>query len=259
MLRSIALGLAIGLGSASTDARALFDDALHGVVLGTVGTASRLISATLWADPPPRGAKERDLWIFRATQRGSYDTLIAEAAERESLDPFLLKGLLENESQLDPKLVGKRRYGVVRGRRRVISGGARGIAQLTSAGIDAVNELGLRRGTARPFTPSDAMRPERAISAAAGLLADFIERFGRDGGVTAYNTGLVGGRLVRDLGFQRAVGDPRLHRSGVVENQGARFLPHVLRRANRLRATCGLPALPKIGAADPPSARRPTS
>lgn len=254
MLRSLALGLALGIGSGPVDMEAL----LGGVRQGLLGTAGRLVEATLLVDPPPRAAREREHWVFRATQRGPYDPLINAAAATEGLDPFLLKGLLENESQLDPKLVGKRKYGVVGGRRRVISGGARGIAQLTSAGIDAVNELRQRRGAAPSFTTADAMRPERAIAAAAALLADFIDRFGRDGGITAYNTGPVGGRVVRELGFARAVRDPRLHRSGGFVNQGARFLPHVLLRTNRLRAACGLERLPGVLPAASRS-RRPAS
>ena len=228
-----------------------------GLRAGTLGTAARLLDATLLLDAPPRSGRERDLWIFRRARLGPFDRLIADAAQVEGLDPFLLKGLLDNESRLDPNLIGKRQYGVVRGKRRLISGGARGIAQITSAGIDAVNELWLRRGVARPFTPSDAMNPERAVPAAAALLADYIDRYGRDGGITAYNTGPSGGRLVRDQGFGRAARDLALQRSGHVLNQGVRFLPNVLRRTNRWRSQCGLAPLPPIGAARPE--RRPSS
>lgn len=232
-------------------------DVIDGIVAGTVGTALRLSRATLIASPPGSGWR-RVLWIFRHTQRGAWDGVIAEAAESEALDPFLLKGLLMNESELNPRLVGKRTFALVSGKRRVISGGARGIAQLTSAGIDAVNELAGRRGIARRFSPSEAMVPERAIPAAASLLGDYIDRFGRDGGITAYNTGPTGGRLVRDRGFRGALSDARLSGHGAIVHQGARFLPHVLGKTNRLRRAAGLDPLAPIGKA-PPQRRRPTS
>jgi hypothetical protein len=253
MVRSLALGAVLLAGV--TPARA---DVLSGLRAGTAGTAERLARATLIGDAPPRGGYGREMWVFRHTQRGFWDAIIADAAAQEGIDPFLLKGLLLNESQLNPRLVGKRSFAVVRGKRRVISGGARGIAQLTSAGIDAVNELREKRGIARPFTPSEVMVPEKAIPAAAALLGDYMDRFGRDGGITAYNTGPTGGKLVRDRGFRGAVKETALHRHGAVVNQGGHFLPHVLTKTNKLRRGAGLEPLEPIGKA-PPFKRRPTT
>jgi soluble lytic murein transglycosylase-like protein len=193
-------------------------------------------------------ATSRDLAAFRATQDGAFDQLIADAAERWNIDPFLLKGLLYNESRLEADLVGKRMYRRIKGRRVAVGGGARGIAQFTSDGVHAVNELRERRrregASIEHFDRADVMVPELAIPAAAELLASYIDRFGRDGGITAYNSGPAVGKLVAKLGFFRARRSGRLSRLGLTQLQGHRFLPNVLRWTNHFRREAGRPALP---------------
>ncbi len=83
--------------------------------------------------------------------------------------------------------------------------------------------------------------PARAIPAAAELLATYIHRFGRDGGVTAYNSGPYGGRMVKKHGFWAA--RSRLRKVGKTHIQGHRFLLNVLRRSNQFRRPAGLDRL----------------
>lgn len=202
----------------------------------------------------------KELTAFRATQTGPYDVAIADAAEQFGLDPFLLKGLLWNESRLDEDLVGKRIYRKVGGKRRAVAGGARGIAQFTAEGISAVNEHRRRRHLRGErvvaFTRVQVMRPEVAIPAAAELLASYIERFGRDGGITAYNSGPYGGRLVARYGFHAARRAGKLNKVGNVPIQGHRFLLNVLRKTNELRRGAGLRPLPPPSEKGPPPRRK---
>jgi hypothetical protein len=188
-----------------------------------------------------------ELARFRETQRGEFDALIADSAEEWGLCPWLFKGLLENESGLDADRVGRRIYRRVQGKRRAVGGGARGIAQFTKDGVAAVNEVRYRRHKrgerVRPFLPEQVMDPEHAIPASAELLASYIERFGRDGGVTAYNTGPGGGRRVARHGFYNARRTGGLSRHGKAHLQGHRFLINVLKKTNRLRKDADLPPL----------------
>jgi len=190
----------------------------------------------------------QELEAFCRTQTGPHDAVIAGAAEAWGLDPFLLKGLLENESGLDAERVGKRIYRDVNGRRRAVGGGARGIGQFTSDGVAAVNEIRLRRHRdgvpVRPFTEADVMDPHEAIFAAAELLSSYVSRFGLEGGVTAYNSGPYGGRLVARHGFYGARRTGWLSRRGETQLQGHRFLLNVLRKTNRLRRDASLTPLP---------------
>jgi len=211
-------------------------------------------------DPPttPRPTGSTDA-VFERTQHGPFDDLILAAAHRFKLDPFLLKGLIANESRLDPVRYGKRRWGRRDGVPMVISGGAVGIAQFTGPGIRAVNMLRKRRRRAGEqaltFDLRRALLPQEAIPAAAELLAYLIRRFGRDGGITAYNAGIVGGMAVSRLGFWRARRTGKLSRSGVYLLQGARFLLNVLRRTNWFREQAGLAPL-RAPTARPWRARR---
>lgn len=192
-------------------------------------------------------ARRRQATIFLETQQGPFDDLILAAALRWKLDPFLLKGLLDNESELDPSRVSKRSYASHGGRRLLVSGGAVGIAQFTAAGVRGVNRLRARRrrrGARLLFFDLDRARiPEEAIPAAAELLAHLINRYGRDGGITAYNAGGVGGRAVSRLGFWRARHAGRLRRSGLIRLQGDRFLLNVLARSSWYREGAGLDRL----------------
>lgn len=191
----------------------------------------------------------RSLRVFRDTQKGAFDVMIADQAETWGLDPFLFKGLLINESKLDPDLTGKRLYEGRGRKRRAVGGGARGIAQFTFSGVAAVNEARQRRyyygERVEAFRRQDVWEPDAAIAASAELLASYIGRFGRDGGVTAYNSGPYGGRLVQKHGFYRARQGGKLSRVGGTRLQGHRFLLNVLRAANALRQEAGLPALAK--------------
>jgi soluble lytic murein transglycosylase-like protein len=222
--------------------------ARDGDLLGSFLTGSNAVrqrADMLRAKAAKLSKRERKvLTAFRRTQKGTFDPRIADAAEEWSVDPFLLKGLLYTESRFESSLVGRRIYKKVRGKRRVISGGARGIAQFTGAGISAVNETRQRRHARGhrvfAFTSADVMDPYLAIDAAAELLASYIDRFGFDGGVTAYNSGPYGGKLVQKLGFARA--KRRLRKVGHTRLQGYRFLTKVLRETRRLHKKAGLGA-----------------
>jgi|GEM_PF-6139956 len=193
--------------------------------------------------------REREVLArFEATQRGRFDDDIAGAARLWDVDPFLLKGLLLTESRLDPKLIGDRIYRQVKGRRVAVGGGARGIAQFTSMGIAAVNEARGKRHRAgehvHAFADADVWKPRAAIYASAELLRHYIDRFGRDGGITAYNSGPYGGRLVQKHGFHKARRAGLLRTHGRTVLQGHRFLTNVLNRTNRLRRRAKLRPLP---------------
>ncbi|PID38408.1 MAG: hypothetical protein CSB49_05730 [Proteobacteria bacterium] len=208
------------------------------------------------AEPPtPHGTRE----VFAATQHGPFDDAILDAAKRWQLDPFLLKGLLANESRLDPVRYGKRRYADRNGSKVLVAGGAMGIAQFTGAGIRAVNELRRKRQRKGEkvlfFDTEQSFIPQRAIAAAAELLAHLVKSYGRDGGITAYNSGCIGGLAVYRYGFYRARREGRLSRIGIYEIQGYRFLLNVLRKANWYRKQAGLSEL-LAPDADRPDSRR---
>jgi len=193
--------------------------------------------------------QQRELDVFAETQTGAFDPLIADAARTWAIDPFLLKGLLYNESKLDPNLTGKRIFKHMKDREVAVGGGARGIAQFTTDGIHAINEAREKRyrvgERVRPLRKDDVWDPEIAIPAAAELLATYIDRFGRDGGITAYNSGPYAGKLVAKHGFYRARHSGKLSRLGTTHLQGHRFLLNVLRWTNRYRRAAGLERLPK--------------
>jgi hypothetical protein len=206
----------------------------------------------------------RDAAVFRDTQHGKYDPLIADAAKHWGLDPFLLKGLLYNESKLDATLVGDRIYKKIGSKKVAVGGGARGIAQFTTSGIAAVNEAREKRHRlgerVHAFRATDVWQPELAIPAAAELLASYIRRFGRDGGITAYNSGPYGGRIVARLGFWSA--RDKLRKVGKTHIQGHRFLLNVIRRTNQFRRKSDLRGLqrPSRGKpAGPIRSSRPTT
>lgn len=197
------------------------------------------------AQPLPRAAQPSgEALVFVSTQQGPFDDLILRSALRFRVDPFLLKGVLANESKLDPLRSGKRHYALVGGQRRLVAGGAVGIAQFSGGGARGV--LALRRARQRRgelttgFDLERAAVPQEAVPAAAELLAHLIRRYGRDGGITAYNSGVAGGLAVARLGFWNARSAGKLQRSGIFHIQGHRFLLNVLRETNRYRAAAGL-------------------
>lgn len=186
--------------------------------------------------------------IFDKTQYGPFDDAILASAKRWKLDPFLLKGLLANESKLDPIGQGKYRFANMNGIRVIVSGGAIGIAQFTGGGVRGVNFLRLKRrkrsgAHIHDFDMEQALNPVKAIDAAAELLSHLIQRFGRDGGVTAYNSGIASGKAVSRYGFWNARKSGKLNRIGIYEIQGYRFLLNVLRHTNWYRTQSGLPPL----------------
>jgi|GEM_PF-5306143 hypothetical protein len=189
-----------------------------------------------------------ELRTFAKTQNGPFDQTILNAAVRWNLDPFLLKGLLANESRLDPIRLGKYRVAEHEGTRVIVSGGAAGIAQFSGGGIRAmalIRERQLRRGKpALTFDRQRALIPDEAIHAAAEFLRHLINRYGRDGGITAYNSGVVGGKIVQRMGFWRAKASGKLSRSGIYHLQGERFLLNVLKKVNYLRRGAGLIDMP---------------
>jgi hypothetical protein len=223
------------------------------VVAGTVTELKNTVARSARLESSPYVAADGraptvEQLAFRLTQHGPFDQLIAVESERHRLDPFLLKGLLLNESELKPTVTGRRQYDLVSGKRRLVSGGSVGIAQFSTSGIKGVTEI--RRARARwgdaveTFTYEKALDPDKAIPAAAEVLSFYINTYGRDGGVTAYNTGMVGGQMVRRYGFWRARSMGKLQRAGHIRLQGDRFLLNVLRRTNRLRIDAGLPPAP---------------
>lgn len=223
-----------------------------------VATTARSLRQLLEPPAPLKARAAADAYtLFAATQHGPFDDLVLSSARRWKLDPFLLKGLLANESKLDPVRFGKRRYAQRDGARVLISGGAMGIAQFTGGGIRAVNLLRRRRNRRGQavllFDRARAFEPTAAVPAAAELLAHLIERYGRDGGITAYNSGVVGGIAVSRYGFWRARYKGKLSRVGIYLIQGERFLLNVLRYTNWYRLQVGLAPL------DGPDADRPDS
>jgi soluble lytic murein transglycosylase-like protein len=140
---------------------------------------------------------------FRLTQTGPYDALIRDAAQRWAVDPFIFKGLLLTESELDPKIINKK-------------SGAAGIGQFTASGRRGVTNIRKWRGFHRKFTLDDALNPQEAIPAAAELLAYFMGVCRTPArALMAYNSGSCRG------------------------SKG--FVQVVFMRMNRLRTLAGLP------------------
>ncbi|MCA9673120.1 MAG: transglycosylase SLT domain-containing protein [Myxococcales bacterium] len=197
---------------------------------------------------PALSVAQHEVEVFSKTQHGPFDDLILDAAKRWRVRPFVLKGLLYIESSLDPVKFGKRTYGEHNGERVVISGGAIGIAQFSGDGIRAVRALRKRRRERGEkvlgFDLQRALVPQEAIYAAAELLSHLIRKWGRDAGITAYNSGIKGALAVQRMGFWRARRSGKLRKSGIYLIQGEHFLLNVLRRANHYRRRAGLSALP---------------
>jgi soluble lytic murein transglycosylase-like protein len=196
-----------------------------------------IIAALLVLLPPltatPSPTTSSSALVFAVKAEGELDRQILSAALEQGLDPWLLKGLLVNESGLDPGM--RSRHGI-------------GIASFTPAGIRGVNFIRGRaaRRARRPvpplFSEAGALDPARAVPAASELLGYFVRMFGRDGGVSAYNGGFGHGRAVARLGYHEARKRGILSRSGSVTMSGV-YLVNVLKHSNRLRAAAGLPPL----------------
>lgn len=185
--------------------------------------------ASLRAEERPGEEPAGAAAIFQASQKGPFDALILEAAEDFGLDPWLLKGLLLNESGLRPELEGR---------------GGIGLAQFTPAGIAGLNALRARRGghAFEAFSMAQAREPGRAIPAAAELLAAHLRRWGRDGGIAAYQCP-AHARAIRRWGLEGAGRRGALAHCGGIPLSG-RYVGNVLRLTNRLRKAAGLGPLP---------------
>lgn len=160
--------------------------------------SSPLPTETIPAEPLEQRA-------FRLTQTDRYDALILDAARTWNLDPFIFKGLLFYESGFQPHKINPR--------------GAAGIAQITAGGRVGVRNVRCMRGVCRTFTLQDALNPEKAIPAAAELLAHLRRTCGADRMLSAYNTGNCKARV-------------RV------------FVMMVTQHTNRFRVLGGLPPLP---------------
>ena len=126
--------------------------------------------------PPSTPATLSIYEAYRLTQEHELDDLIVAAAEDWMLDPFLLRGLLYEESRLVPNIINPR-------------SGASGIAQFTRAGRKGLNTIRRMRGCDDEFTYAMTLEPEEAIPAAAELLSYLSSRWGRDAAVAHYNGG----------------------------------------------------------------------
>jgi soluble lytic murein transglycosylase-like protein len=117
--------------------------------------AAALQSAQQTTAPPVTAA---------AGDAGQYDGLINDAAQRNGVDPSLLKGLIRQESNFDPNARS--------------SAGAAGLTQLmpsTAAGLGVAD-------------PND---PAQAVEGGAKYLRQMLDRFGGDQAqaLAAYNAG----------------------------------------------------------------------
>jgi soluble lytic murein transglycosylase len=125
----------------------------------------------------------------------AYSDLVEQEAAKNGLDPYLLLGLLRQESWF--------------GARAQSSAAASGLAQIVpSTGQDIARSLG------QPgFTQQDLLRPSTAIAFGARYLSDQYQRFGRRAllALAAYNGG--GGSVTR-----WEEGDPRIDADDFVQN-----------------------------------------
>ncbi len=177
----------------------------------------------------PGASRAPEHAVFEKTQDGEFDQAILEAAEGFGVDPWLLKGLLINESRLNP---------------RMRSRGGVGIASMTPAGVRGVNEVRRGRGghEFEPFSMAKAMDPFEAIPAAAELLGHYTRLYGVAGGIAAYNGGHQHGRAVSRLGYSEAQKRGALRWCGSVRMSGV-YVTNVFAKANLLRSEAGLPPL----------------
>lgn len=128
------------------------------------------------AAPASQPARVSIYDVFDLTQTEEFDPLISEYSEVWDLDPFLLKGLLFEESRLDPKITNR-------------TSGAAGIAQFTKAGRSGIMRIRRLRDCDEVFSYQDSLDPEKAIPAAAELLSYLVSRWGRNYGIASYNGG----------------------------------------------------------------------
>lgn len=124
-------------------------------------TASTPVLGGLPGDPEVGGGR---IIKSGSGEGGKFESLIAEAAQRFSVDPRLIRSVIRAESNFNPKAIS--------------SAGAQGLMQLMP-------------GTARGLGVSDPFDPEENIYGGARLLRQLLNRY--DGSVemalAAYNAG----------------------------------------------------------------------
>jgi len=175
---------------------------------GLLAAVWLLLTLGLHQVQPPRPLTVYE--AYQVTQDDEHDDLIVDAARVWHLDPFLLKGLIYEESGGRP------------GARNPDSGAA-GLGQFVKVGIAGLNHIRCLRLYHKfrcdlgddEFTREKAWDPEEAVPATAELLAYHIGRWGLRVGVESYN----GNKWKKP------------------------FAQRVLRRTNQLRAMAGLPPL----------------
>lgn len=120
----------------------------------------------IYNTPSRRPARATDfIWLAKQRNRASiYDRLIEKYSEEQSLDPILVKAIIQVESNYDPACVSRK--------------GARGLMQLMP-------------GTARRFQVTDIHDPEQNIRGGVTYLARLFEMFPSDlpRALAAYNAG----------------------------------------------------------------------
>jgi hypothetical protein len=124
-----------------------------------------------------------ELLLYRLTQRGMYDHIIAESALRWGLSPWLLHSLLWHESRLR-KNPGRSRAGCL------------GIAQFCSSGSRGLENERRARGVPLRFSTKDALTPAVAIPAAAEMLSYLRANCGTwERSIGAYGSGRCTGAV----------------------------------------------------------------
>lgn len=130
-------------------------------VVGSPGVAGA--SGVAYAQPAGLGQPALQ-GASAAGQSGEYDSLIAQAAARNGLDPALLHGLIQQESGFDPNATS--------------GAGAAGLTQLMP-------------GTASSLGVANPLNPAESIEGGARYLGQMMSQFGGNAAeaLAAYNAG----------------------------------------------------------------------
>jgi soluble lytic murein transglycosylase-like protein len=132
---------------------------------GVGASATTLAAAQASLSPAGLGASVDATAIAPAgTAGGRYDSLIAQAAARNGVDPAVLHGLIQQESGFDPNATS--------------SAGALGLTQLMP-------------GTASSLGVSEPLNPEQSIEGGARYLGQMLRQFAGNtaDALAAYNAG----------------------------------------------------------------------
>jgi len=162
-----------------------------------------------------------DRWLLRLVFPLAYRGLLAEEAARSDVDPWLLAGLVRQESSFDPEA----RSWV----------GARGLSQIMpSTGAWLAPGAGVRS-----FTPELLSVPEINLRMGARFLRDQLRRYhgARDLALAAYNAGPGrADRWKRELGHG---GDPDAFRDRIPFAETREYVKVVIRNAEVYRRLYG--------------------